>query len=108
MKEKVSLADRVRAEVSGQPDVVEKRMFGSVGFMIRGKLSLSARESRIMFRIAPDMQNDLIKRDGCRPVVMRGHLMKGYVYVDIGALKTARALKYWVSLALARNKVITR
>jgi hypothetical protein len=31
--------------------------------------------------------------------------MKGYVFVDVGALTTRKKLEYWVSLALEYNKI---
>ena len=98
---------RVRAELSDVGSVVEKRMFGSTGFMIRGKLAIAARPERIMCRIDPTLFPEVLKKAGCRPVVMKGRTMKGYVYVDADSVDTRRALSSWVRLVLAQNKSIT-
>ncbi len=34
-----------------------------------------------------------------------GKVMKGYVFVDIGALNTKKKLEYWMLLALEYNKI---
>ncbi len=99
-----SLVERVRKALSDVSDVKEKRMFGSTAFMIRGKMCVTAREKRIMCRIAPALHDAAIERPGCQTVVMGGRQYRGYVYVAAAALKTGRALKYWIRLALEHNQ----
>ena len=100
--------DRVRAALAGVPQVKEKKMFGSVGFMVRGNLCVTARSTRIMCRIDPVTHAAAVKRKGCRTVVMEGRSYSGYVYVDASALATDRALSYWVGRALAFNRTLQR
>ncbi len=94
------LIDRTRFALADVAGVKEKKMFGSVAFMVRGKMCVSARAERIMCRIDPLLYDAAVKREGCRPVIMRGREYRGYVYVDSKAVTTARALKYWIKLAL--------
>ena len=101
------LTDRVRESLSAVPNVKEKRMFGSVGFIVNGKLCLSARESRIMCRVDPSLCSDLISRTGCRPVKMKGREYNAWVYVDERALTTRKGLQFWVGLALDFNATLT-
>jgi TfoX/Sxy family transcriptional regulator of competence genes len=98
------LIERVRAALVGVPKVIEKRMFGGTGFMVRGNLCITARPTRIMCRIDPATHNSAIKRKGCRTVVMKGREYMGYVHIDAAALKTEKALLYWVSRALDFNR----
>lgn len=98
------LTTRVRAEFSGVPKVEEKRMFGGVAFMVDGKLCVSVRDSRIMCRVDPEMQGELVKLKGCRTMTMKGREFKGYVLVDANALRTREELHRWVKLALDFNK----
>ena len=100
----VHLVERVRAALAGVPKVNEKRMFGGTGFMVRGNLCISARPTRIMCRINPSTHNTAIKRKGCRTVVMKGREYLGYVHIDASALRTEKALLYWVSRALEFNR----
>lgn len=107
MKVPQDLTQRIRSELSDVGSVVEKRMFGSTGFMIRGKLAIAARPDRIMCRVDPALFPEILTRPGCRPVVMRGRTMKGYVYVDADSVSTRGALSAWLRLVLTQNKAIT-
>jgi TfoX/Sxy family transcriptional regulator of competence genes len=100
------LLSRVRAALAGVPKVKEKRMFGSTGFMVRGKLCITARPTRLMCRIDPATHSAAIKRNGCRTVIMKGRRYQGYVFVDAAAVKTKKALMYWVSQALEFNRTL--
>ena len=100
------IASRVRAALAHVPDVSEKRMFGSIAFMVKGKLCISARAERIMYRIDPALHAAALKRTGCQPVIMKGRQYRGYVYVNTDVVKTKSALKYWVDLALNYNETI--
>ena len=97
------LVERVRVALRHAPGVNEKKMFGSIAFMVRGKMCVSARAERIMCRIDPALHDAAIERKGCQTVVMRGRQYRGYVYVGADAVRTGRALKYWVKLALDYN-----
>lgn len=100
------LVDRVRAALAGVAQVKEKKMFGSVGFMVRGNLCVTARPTRIMCRIDPATHSAAIRRKGCQTVVMKGRPYQGYVYVDAAAVRTEKALSYWVARALAFNRTL--
>jgi hypothetical protein len=51
-KRDAALVERVREAFSQVHAVKEKRMFGSIAFMVRGKMCVTARAERIMCRIA--------------------------------------------------------
>lgn len=101
-----NLADRVRAALAHVPNVEEKKMSGSMAFMVRGKLCIGARAERIMCRIDPALHDAALEHKGCRTVVMKGRQYQGYVHVDAESVRTRRALKYWIDLALNYNKAI--
>jgi len=100
------LVERVRAALTGVPKVKEKRMFGSTAFMVRGNLCVTARPTRIMCRIDPSAHSAAIQRKGCQSVIMKGRAYQGYVHVDASALKTDKALLYWVGQALEFNRTL--
>lgn len=100
------LVSRVRATLAHVPKVEEKKMFGSLAFMVRGKLCISVRSERIMCRIDPAIHDAAVEREGCETVIMRGSEYRGYVYVDAGSVNADDALTYWVDLALEYNEAI--
>jgi TfoX/Sxy family transcriptional regulator of competence genes len=101
------LVNRIRMELVYVADVEERKMFGSIGFMVQGNLCLSARAERIMCRINPAIHDKTVSREGCQTVVMKGRPYQGYVYVEAAVLTTQRSLAYWVNLALEYNEILT-
>lgn len=98
------LADRIRQALAHLPEVEEKKMFGSLAFMVNGKMCLTAGADRMMARVDPGIHDDVINKAGCRTVIMKGREYMGYVYVNVNNLKTKADLGYWVDLALDFNK----
>ncbi len=99
------LAGRIRKALAQLPEVKEKKMFGSLSFMVNDKMCLTAGANRIMCRIDPAMHEEVIKRNGCHTIKMRGREYKGYVHVDKDSIKTKKDFDYWVGLALDFNKI---
>jgi TfoX/Sxy family transcriptional regulator of competence genes len=97
------LAKRVKAALGRVKPLEEKRMFGGLAFMVRGKMCVSVGKERIMCRIDPAIHDAALQRKGCRTVVMKGREYRGYVHVDADAVKTKSDLDYWVELALDYN-----
>ncbi len=98
-----ALANRVRAALARAPRVEEKRMFGGVTFMVRGKMCVSVGKERMMCRIDPAIHDAALERKGCTTVVMKGRQYRGFVYVDVEVVRTKGDLDYWVGLTLDYN-----
>jgi TfoX/Sxy family transcriptional regulator of competence genes len=95
------LAAGVRAALARAGDVHEIRMFGGIGFMLNGNLVVAASRRGLLARVGKDQQRAALARPGARPMVMRGRVLEGYIYVDPPALADRAAVKPWVQLALA-------
>jgi len=98
-----ALVDRVKAALARIPRVEQKRMFGGITFMVRGKMCVSAGAERIMCRIDPAIHDAALQHKGCRTVVMKGRQYRGFVYVEAAAVREKRDLDYWIGLALDYN-----
>jgi TfoX/Sxy family transcriptional regulator of competence genes len=98
------LAQKVRDAIAHIPRVVEKKMFGGIAFMVNGKMCVSAGKDRLMCRIDPAIHEEVLKKKGCRTVIMKGREYKGYVFVSKEGLRTRKDLDYWIGLALGYNK----
>ncbi len=99
-----NLADKIRQSLAHLTGVKEKKMFGSLAFMVEGKMCLTAGADRMMCRIDPNLHEEVAGRAGCRPVVMKGREYKGYVYVDNKNLQKKTDFNFWIKLALDFNK----
>ncbi len=100
------LADRTREIIARtHRNVEEKRMFGGLCFMVNDKMCVGVEAERLMVRLDPERYDEVMEKEGCKPMDFTGKIMKGYVFVDIEVLNTAKRLEYWVNLALEYNKV---
>ncbi|MEW6005948.1 MAG: TfoX/Sxy family protein [Stygiobacter sp.] len=104
MAYKEKLINRIRESLTAIPKVEEKKMFGGVAFLVNGKMCVTAGDNQMMCRIDPEIHDTVIKRKGCRTVVMRGREYKGWVYVNEEGIKTKKDFDYWISLSLEFNK----
>lgn len=99
------LADRTREIIARtHKKVEEKKMFGGLCFMVNDKMCLGVEKERLMVRLDPEKFDEVLEKDGCKPMDFTGKIMKGYVFVDIDALNTKKSLEYWVGLGLEFNK----
>jgi len=100
------LADRTREIIATtHKNVEEKRMFGGLCFMVNDKMCVGVEKDRMMVRLDPALYDEVMEKEGCRPMDFTGKIMKGYVFVDAAVLNTKKKLEYWVNLALAYNKM---
>ena len=97
------LAQRVRAALGRLPRVAERQMFGGICFMVNGKMCITVGHGRLMCRIDPEQHEAAVARKGARTVRMKGRAYRGFVHVREDAVRTQRALHYWVGLCLAFN-----
>ena len=100
------LAGRVRERiVETHKNIEEKKMFGGLCFMVNDKMCLGVEKERLMLRIDPEKYDELLEKEGCTPMDFSGKPMKGFVFIDVDALKTKKQLNYWIDLALDYNKL---
>ena len=99
------LADRTREIISlTHKNVEEKKMFGGLCFMVNDKMCVGVEQERMMVRLDPTKFDEVIEKEGCKPMDFTGKVMKGFVFVDINVLNTKKKLEYWINLALDFNK----
>jgi TfoX/Sxy family transcriptional regulator of competence genes len=92
------LSDHVRAALAAADGVHEVKMFGGIGFMLKGNMVAAASDRGLLVRVGGAGHADALAR-GAQPMVMNGRTMKGYVRVS-GKLD-ARAVKSWLRQACA-------
>jgi len=100
------LADRTREIITHTHKITEeKKMFGGLCFMVNDKMCVGVEQERLMVRLDPAKYDEVIEKDGCKPMDFTGKVMKGFVFVDVDAVKTKKQLEYWITLALEYNKI---
>ena len=100
------LADMTRELISlTHKKVTEKAMFGGLCFMVNDKMCVGVEKDRLMVRLDPAKYEEVIEKDGCKPMDFTGKVMKGFVFVDADVLSSKKKLDFWVQLALEYNKI---
>lgn len=98
-----NLANRVREIIAdtGEERVDERKMFGGLCFMVDEKICVGVKADRMLVRLAPELFEEALEKDGVIPMSSSG--MNGFVYVMEDVLHHPDDLKYWVKLALDFN-----
>lgn len=96
-----SLAERIRVVLSHRDDVVEKKMFGGLCFMVGGAMCCGLTKTDFMVRVGPDEYEGALAQPYARPMDFTGRPLKGMVYVAPKGVGTRASLERWVSRGLA-------
>jgi TfoX/Sxy family transcriptional regulator of competence genes len=90
------LADRVREALSARPEISERKMFGGIGFMIAGKMSVGVIGEELIVRLDPDDAEKALAEDGVREFDFTGRPMKGWIFVASERTEDDAELAEWV------------
>ncbi len=101
-----ALAERVRKYLPIFPEfrIEEKPLMGGLAFMVNGKMCVNISGENLMCRFDPTLQEEVSRRAGYMPMVMRGRVLDGYCYVEPEGTGTESELSYWLELCLDYNK----
>ena len=89
------LAERAR-ELLDRPDVDERKMFGGIGFLVAGNMSVGVIGEDLIVRVDPDEAEALLAEPGARPFDFTGRPMKGWLFVAPDATAEDEDLERWV------------
>ena len=91
------MPQRIRDVISARPDVVEKKMFGGLGWMLQGNMAVGVMSTGgLLVRVEPEEVEALIREPGVGTFGREGAKpMKGFVVVDAEDLSDAE-LADWV------------
>jgi|SRR5215470_2322431 len=95
------LAERIRKELGKRPDLVEKKMFGGVAFLIHGNMSVGVHRDELIVRIDPDETASALKEPGARLFDISGRPMKGWLLVGGKGIADAKSLAKWIRRGVA-------
>ena len=91
------LAQRIRELLAEQPELVEKKMFGGVGFMVQGNMAVGVIDDELMVRIAKEETDGALEEPGTRIFDFTGRPMKGWVMVREAGIADQDGLTSWVT-----------
>lgn len=94
------LAERIRLYTASQKGIEEKKMFGGIAFMLRGKMFCGIVKDELMVRLKQDRYEAALQQAHVREMDFTGRPMRGYVFVSPEGLRTERQLSGWVEFGI--------
>lgn len=91
------LAERIRHAFRERPDVAERKMFGGLAFLCRGRMCCGIVGNDLMARVAEDEFDAVMRGPHVRPMDFTGKPLRGFAYVSPPGFRTAAALRTWLS-----------
>src|SRR5438046_368572 len=74
-----ALAQRIRKLLKGRKGLVEKKMFGGVGYLINGNMSVGVHGDELIVRLPADETDAALRERGARIFDLTGRPMKGWL-----------------------------
>jgi TfoX/Sxy family transcriptional regulator of competence genes len=102
------LAERMRARLKSRSGVVEKKMFGGIGFLINGNMACGINKQDLIVRLSEDDFEKALKQTHVRVFDMTGRPMKGWIMVSAGGYKSDKALLGWIDKGIAFAQTLPR
>jgi TfoX/Sxy family transcriptional regulator of competence genes len=94
-----NLAQRIRTVLGDRPGLVEKKMFGGVGFILHGNMACGVHGGSLMVRVGADNNDLALSRPFVTPFMVTGSKpMAGWVLVAPEGLVTDQDLKQWIEM----------
>jgi hypothetical protein len=93
------LAVRIRDLLAGERNLVEKKMFGGLAFLIGGNMAVAASgQGGLLVHVDPAQSEKLVATTKARPMEMRGRQMQGWLRVASEDVRSKPQLAKWVEL----------
>ena len=90
------LASRIREELDQFPGQVEKKMFGGVGFLIRGNMAVGVHGQDLIVRVGPERYQEALSRPHARLFDISGRPSVGWVLVAPAGYEVESDLRRWI------------
>lgn len=101
-----ALADDIRARIGGRPDLVEKKMFGGIAFMVSGNMAVGVSGDELMVRVGKDDHDEATALPGARTFDKSARPMKGWVVVAPEGIATEESLDAWIDRGVAHAETL--
>jgi TfoX/Sxy family transcriptional regulator of competence genes len=102
------LAQRVQKtlEKTNPPGLTLKKMFGGIGYLIRGNMACGVHGDGLIVRVHPDNYLADLERPFTRVFDLTGKVMKGWLVVDLEGVSDDDSLKAWIDESVSFAKTL--
>ncbi len=95
------LAERMRSVLKPRPNIVEKKMFGGIGFLVNGNMACGVNKQDLILRLSDADFEKALEQPEIRIFDMTGKPMRGWVLVSEPGYRSDKALKAWIEKGIA-------
>ena len=96
------LALRIRTLLGERPGLVEKKIFGGVGFILHGNMACGVQGDSLIVRVGGENNAAALARPFVSPFMVTGNKpMLGWVLVHLEGLASDEELEEWVEQGYA-------
>lgn len=82
-------------------DITEKRMFGGLSFLYKGKMTVGIIAEELVVRVIESKMDHELEKHNTRPMDFTNKPLKEFIYVSEPDL---RNLSYWIELGIEHAK----
>jgi len=101
-----TLAARIRQCLSRRKNIEEKRMFGGVGFLLKGHMLVGVWKTSLVARVGPEQYESALQEPSVSEFNITGRSMTGWVLVGSPALQDEDSLSVWIDRCLSFVKTL--
>ena len=94
------LAQRLNNLIKDRSDVFGRKMFGGVGYLLRGNMCFGIYKEFLVLRMGEENAKKALENKNTKPFDITGRVMKGWVMVSPEGIKKDSELKRWIQQAV--------
>ncbi len=94
------LAERIREYFQSRSDVVEKKMFGGLCYIVSQHMCCGIVKETLMARVGADNYDSSLGKKHVSEMDFTGKAMKGMIYVSPEGVETDSELAEWLNLCI--------
>lgn len=99
MPDSQPLAQRVRNALSRRRGIEERRMFGCVGFLLKGNMLVGIWKDSLVVRLGRDQAKEALREPDVGPFDITGRPMGGWALVSRTGLEGDDQIRSWIERA---------
>jgi TfoX/Sxy family transcriptional regulator of competence genes len=97
----LDLEDRIDRLKDRLGDIAKKKMFGGIGYLMRGNMCFGIHQESLVIRTFAEKAQELLKSEYFSPFDITGRPMKGWLLVSPDAMETEEQLLDMLKLGVS-------
>ncbi len=92
-----AVAERIRKVLGQRAGLTERKMFGGLGFLVRGKVVIGVMGDKVLTRVVQADHAKTVKPPHIKPMVMGGRESRGWLFVTGPSVASPAGLRKWIA-----------